>query len=90
MEAWERRHDYDLYCVLARQFWPLDAEPFRECTRPGKKLYLEIEAPARVIMRMWKTCWPFRKVTTARACAWSLLFVPAGLLTRRMMQRDKR
>lgn len=67
LEAWERRHDYDLYCVLAGQFWPLEAEAFRKCTRPGKKLFLEIEAPARVIARMWKTCWPFRKVTPTRA-----------------------
>lgn len=50
---------------MAGQFWPLDADAFRKCTRPGKKLFLEIEAPARVIMRMWKTCWPFRKVTPA-------------------------
>lgn len=63
LEAWERRHDYDLYCVLAGQFWPLKAEAFRQCTRPGRKLFLEIEAPARVIVRMWRTCWPFRKVT---------------------------
>lgn len=62
LEAWERRHDYDLYCVLAGQFWPLEAGAFRTCNRPGKKLFLEIEAPATVIIRMWKTCWPFRKV----------------------------
>ncbi|CAN0287228.1 unnamed protein product, partial [Ectocarpus sp. 12 AP-2014] len=58
LEAWERRHDYDLYCVLAGQFWPLEAQDFRACSRPGRKLFLEIEAPARVIMRMWRTCWP--------------------------------
>lgn len=62
LEAWERLHDYDLYCVLAGQFWPLDAEAFRAVDRPGKKLFLEIDTPARIIMKMWTTCWPFRKV----------------------------
>lgn len=63
LEAWERRHDYDLYCILAGHFWPLEAQAFRACSRPGKKLFLEIQCPARVIQRMWRTCWPFRKVT---------------------------
>ncbi|CAM9682988.1 unnamed protein product, partial [Hapterophycus canaliculatus] len=68
LEAWERRHDYDLYCVLAGQFWPLEAKAFRACSRPGKKLSLEIQCPARVIQRMWKTCWPFRKHRKRKGC----------------------
>lgn len=76
-EAWERQHDYDLYCVLAGQFWPLEAEAFRAVDRPGKKLYLELDTPARKIIRMWKTCWPFRKVSYRRRCRsrWVLFLV---------------
>lgn len=65
VEAWERRHDYDLYCVLARQFWPMDPHVFRAVDRPGKKLFLEIDSSSRKIVRMWKTWWPFRKVGKA-------------------------
>ncbi|CAN0214400.1 unnamed protein product, partial [Scytosiphon promiscuus] len=81
-EAWERRHDYDLYCVLAGQFWPLEAEAFRSCTRPGKKLFLDIQSPARVIHRMWKKCWPFRKDRKRRGCI-GLQALWRGRLTRK-------
>ena len=64
LEAWERRHDYDLYCVLAGQFWPLEAQEFRADSRPGKKLFLQLDKPARTMTKMWRTCWPFRKVGT--------------------------
>ncbi|CAM9339893.1 unnamed protein product, partial [Laminaria digitata] len=61
---WERRHDYDLYCVLAGQFWPLESQEFRADSRPGKKLFLELDKPARKITKMWRTCWPSRKAGT--------------------------
>lgn len=64
LEAWERWHDYDLYCVLAGQFWPLEAQEFRADSRPGKKLFLELDKPARKITKLWRTCWSSRKVFT--------------------------
>ncbi|CAM9959298.1 unnamed protein product, partial [Discosporangium mesarthrocarpum] len=66
LEAQERMHDYNLYCTLAGQFWPLSEEEFCSGDRPGRKLFLMLDRPTRVIIKMWRQCWPFRKARKSK------------------------